>query len=54
MQHSLEELEVPVTPINTEQRAVLLPTQPSFAGHGTFALRSGWLKKGLDALRAPG
>lgn len=28
----------------------LLPLQPSFAGHGTFALRSGWLKKGLDAL----
>ena len=29
----------------------LLPSQPSFAGHGTFALRSGWLKKGLDALQ---
>lgn len=28
----------------------LLPAQPSFAGHQTFALRSGWLKKGLDAL----
>ena len=28
----------------------ILPPSPSFAGHGTFALRSGWLKKGLDAL----
>ena len=51
MQQTLEEeLEFPVT----DERAVLLPAQPSFAGHGTFALRSGWLKKGLDALRAPG
>ena len=24
---------------------------PSFAGHSTFALRAGWLKKGVDALR---
>ncbi|MBW3127301.1 DUF4007 family protein [Hymenobacter profundi] len=30
---------------------VLLPNPPSFAGHQTFALRSAWLKKGLDALR---
>lgn len=29
----------------------LLPSPPSFAGHQTFALRSAWLKKGLDALR---
>lgn len=29
----------------------ILPSNPSFAGHGTFAVRSGWLKKGLDALR---
>jgi hypothetical protein len=29
----------------------LLPHPPSFAGHQTFALRSAWLKKGLDALR---
>ena len=29
----------------------LLPNPPSFAGHQTFALRSAWLKKGLDALR---
>ena len=50
MQQSLEELDFPLS----DERAVLLPTQPSFAGHGTFALRSGWLKKGLDALRAPG
>jgi hypothetical protein len=28
----------------------LLPSPPSFAGHQTFALRSAWLKKGLDAL----
>lgn len=28
----------------------LLPHPPSFAGHQTFALRSAWLKKGLDAL----
>lgn len=26
------------------------PANPSFAGHQTFAVRSGWLKKGLDAL----
>ena len=26
---------------------------PSFAGHQTFALRSGWLKKGLDAVQDP-
>lgn len=29
----------------------LLPASPSFAGHQTFAVRSGWLKKGLDALQ---
>src|SRR5262245_61380840 len=28
----------------------LLPVNPSFAGHQTFAMRSGWLKKGIDAL----
>jgi len=28
-----------------------LPTNPSFAGHQTFAFRAGWLKKGLDALQ---
>lgn len=28
----------------------LLPINPSFAGHQTFSLRSGWLKKGVDAL----
>ena len=31
--------------------APLLPTNPSFAGHQTFAVRSGWLKKGLDAIQ---
>ena len=31
----------------------LLPTNPSFAGHQTFALRAGWLKKGIDALGDP-
>jgi hypothetical protein len=30
--------------------ANLLPANPSFAGHQTFAVRSGWLKKGIDAL----
>lgn len=29
---------------------LLLPLNPSFAGHQTFALRHGWLKKGFDAL----
>lgn len=28
----------------------ILPPNPTFAGHATFALRAGWLKKGLDAL----
>jgi hypothetical protein len=32
---------------------MLLPSNPSFAGHQTFAMRSGWLKKGLDALSDP-
>ena len=30
----------------------LLPRTPSFAGHQTFAMRAGWLKKALDALAA--
>lgn len=29
----------------------LLPVSPIFGGHQTFAMRSGWLKKGLDALQ---
>ena len=29
----------------------LLPRNPAFAGHQTFALRAGWLKKGLDAIQ---
>ena len=28
----------------------LLPRNPAFTGHQTFAMRAGWLKKGLDAL----
>ncbi|MBW3635426.1 MAG: DUF4007 family protein [Armatimonadetes bacterium] len=32
----------------------ILPPSPTFAGHSTFALRSGWLKKGLDALETNG
>lgn len=32
--------------------ASLLPRIPSFAGHQTFAMRAGWLKKGLDAISA--
>ena len=35
----------------TVSTAPLLPLNPSFAGHQTFAVRSGWLKKGLDALQ---
>lgn len=35
------------------QAPSVLPPNPSFAGHATFALRSGWLKKGFDALQAP-
>jgi len=31
----------------------LLPAKPSLAGHQTFAVRPGWLKKGLDALQNP-
>ena len=30
----------------------LLPANPTFAGHQTFAFRSGWLKKGMDAIQA--
>ncbi|MDW8206791.1 MAG: DUF4007 family protein [Chloroherpetonaceae bacterium] len=29
----------------------LFSDNPSFAGHQTFALRWGWLKKALDALQ---
>ncbi|NLH98001.1 MAG: DUF4007 family protein [Chthonomonadales bacterium] len=38
-------------PYGSSARAELLPENPTFAGHQTFALRSGWLKKGLDALQ---
>lgn len=34
----------------THSAQSLLPRNPGFAGHQTFALRAGWLKKGLDAL----
>ena len=41
----------PIAPTTSGGMPVaLLPSQPSFAGHQTFALRSGWLKKGVDAL----
>ncbi len=33
--------------------AVSAIVTPSFAGHQTFALRAGWLKKGIDALQNP-
>ena len=36
--------------ISTASAPTILPANPSFAGHGTFALRAGWLKKGLDAI----
>lgn len=32
----------------------LLPSKPTFTGHQTFALRTGWLKKGIDALHLVG
>ncbi len=31
--------------------AALLPQNPTFSGHETFALRSNWLKKAYDILR---
>lgn len=31
----------------------LLPANPTFAGHQTFALRAGWLKKGVDLVQHP-
>ena len=37
--------------MHTAITAPLLPLNPSFAGHQTFAVRSGWLKKGIDALQ---
>lgn len=37
----------------TAKRSPILPANPSFAGHQTFAFRSAWLKKGLDALQDP-
>jgi len=41
-------LPLPISPAS----ASILPHAPSFAGHGTFAVRSAWLKKGLDAIAA--
>ena len=42
----------PTLPIIDDAASVsLLPRIPSFAGHQTFALRAGWLKKGLDAIK---
>lgn len=43
--HTVSENNLPV---------ILLPLRPSFTGHQTFALRTGWLKKGVDALRDAG
>lgn len=34
--------------------ARLFPSKPSFTGHQTFVLRSGWLKKGIDVLQGRG
>lgn len=38
-------------PLFSASKSSILPPHPSFAGHQTFTLRSGWLKKGLDALQ---
>ncbi len=38
-------------PLNDTDRFRLLPANPTFAGHQTFAVRSGWLKKGMDLLQ---
>ncbi len=43
--HTVSESDLPIS---------LLPLKPSFTGHQTFALRTGWLKKGVDALRDAG
>ncbi|MBG8553455.1 DUF4007 family protein [Hymenobacter sp. BT594] len=48
-------VQPPLTTITEMFEAVpatqtLLPSPPSFAGHQTFAMRSAWLKKGVDAL----
>lgn len=40
--------------MQSQPRESLLPVNPSFAGHQTFAVRSGWLKKGIDALHDNG
>ena len=39
-----------ITLDKTPAPASLLPRHSSFAGHQTFAVRAGWLKKGLDAI----
>lgn len=33
-------------------RPPVIASNPTFAGHQTFALRSGWLKKGMDAIQS--
>lgn len=44
-------LPAPPTLLNdNDAPASLLPRNPSFTGHQTFAMRAGWLKKGLDAI----
>lgn len=40
--------------IQVDTPSSVLPVAPSFAGHQTFPVRSGWLKKGLDALLEDG
>jgi len=47
-------LDISPDEIHSHAASSLLPANPSFAGHQTFAVRSGWLKKGLDALLADG
>lgn len=47
-------INLPVQEIEHRLNAALLPENPSFAGHQTFALRFNWLKKGFDALEEQG
>ena len=48
-------LRLPFMPLSSptllDAPVSLLPRVPSFAGHQTFAMRAGWLKKGLDAIQ---
>ena len=40
----------PSSPTLLDAPVSMLPRAPAFAGHQTFAMRAGWLKKGLDAI----